>query len=261
MKGQTVKALASAPQGRDTLKWGECGHGRSPLHAAVWHGHWDIVRALLEANADPNLVEEDGGSPLHEAAYFGSYGHEREKIRQGRPRSESELHAAAYCESVRLEILQRLLDSGRCIVDLGEVHGCTPLWYAAGGGWTRAVEALLDAGANVNPGELPRLPHKGRNGPASPLLYAIERGHYEVAMILLDRGACIPQSCDVDALCSASELPDELIDRIRAAEQERFQSESNYNELGIVSYKMATKCAPVPKDAFARSPIQDIRNI
>ena len=51
----------------------------------MWYGHVHAVKALLESGADPNLVENDGGGPLHEAAYFGSYGYERDQMDRKQP--------------------------------------------------------------------------------------------------------------------------------------------------------------------------------
>lgn len=254
LKVDTMIALVSAPRGDETLKWGECGNHRSPLHAAVWHGRLDAVRALLAAHADPNLAEDDGGSPLHEAAYFGSYGLSKEKALQRKKKGHCSAESFEISESAelkRLEILKILLDSGRCIVDMGEVHGCTPLWYAAGGGWTRAVELLVEAGASVNPGKLPQLPGKSRNGPASPLLYAIERGHYETAGVLLNYGANVPHSFDIDTLSSSTtELPGDLVHRLRAAQ--KLKTTCLHKHQGMVTYETATKCEPVPQYALPR---------
>ena len=44
--------------------------GRTALHEAVAAGHNDILRALLEAGADPNAACHDGWTPLCEAAKF-----------------------------------------------------------------------------------------------------------------------------------------------------------------------------------------------
>jgi hypothetical protein len=249
----TMIALVSAPRGDETLKWGECGHRRSPLHAAVWCGHLDAVRALLVADADPNLAEDDGGSPLHEAAYYGSYGLSREKALQRKKKGHCSAETFERNDSEelkRLEILKMLLDSGG-EVDMGEVHGCTPLWYAAGGGWTRAVELLVEAGASVDPDKLPQLPGKSRNGPASPLLYAIERGHYETAGVLLNYGANVPHSFDIHALSSSTtELPGDLVHRLRAAQ--KLKTTCLPKRQGMATYETATKCKPVPPYALPR---------
>ncbi|GAQ82051.1 ankyrin repeat family protein / regulator of chromosome condensation (RCC1) family protein [Klebsormidium nitens] len=46
--------------------------GVNALHLAVWHNHLPIVRALLEAGADPDARDgESGWSSLHRALHFG----------------------------------------------------------------------------------------------------------------------------------------------------------------------------------------------
>eukprot|EP00957_Ditylum_brightwellii_P111352 8492812-Ditylum_brightwellii.AAC.1 len=162
---ETIKALATAPRGKETLGWGESLHLRSPLHVAVQYEHTEIVRALLECGADPNLVDNDACSSLHEAMHYNSYGYgrhrDKQKLRISASDNQDEKEENEE-EKQRLEILQLLLKTGQCHLNQGEVHGCTPLWYAARGGWTKAVEMLLNAGACVDPGDLPHLPDKKR---------------------------------------------------------------------------------------------------
>lgn len=45
--------------------------GETPLHYAVKYGNCAAVGLLLEADADPNAVGEDGYTPLHWAATKG----------------------------------------------------------------------------------------------------------------------------------------------------------------------------------------------
>jgi len=46
-------------------------HGTSALHVACSHGFLDIVECLLQHEADPNIVDLDGKTPLHHASASG----------------------------------------------------------------------------------------------------------------------------------------------------------------------------------------------
>ncbi|XP_076437583.1 oxysterol-binding protein-related protein 1-like [Babylonia areolata] len=45
--------------------------GWTPLHLAAYFGHGAVVRTLLEAGADVNMINSAGDTPLHRAAYTG----------------------------------------------------------------------------------------------------------------------------------------------------------------------------------------------
>jgi hypothetical protein len=96
-----------------------------PLLEAARNGHSAVVRALLEAGADPNArLTDDGTTPLHSAISCQSPG-ER--------------------EAVLAALLARGADP-----EIGDSDGFTPLIDAARDGKLGAVECLLKAGANVN---------------------------------------------------------------------------------------------------------------
>ncbi|HWN97515.1 MAG TPA: ankyrin repeat domain-containing protein, partial [Methylomirabilota bacterium] len=68
--------------------------------------------------------------------------------------------------------------------------GFTPFFFAARNGRTEVVRALLKAGIDVNKGMEPRRPGgKAPSKGTSALILAIENGHYELALTLLDAGA------------------------------------------------------------------------
>ncbi|CAB3995959.1 Ankyrin repeat domain, partial [Paramuricea clavata] len=46
-------------------------HGRTLLYLACKSGFTDIVKMLLKNDADNNKIQKDGSTPLHAAAYFG----------------------------------------------------------------------------------------------------------------------------------------------------------------------------------------------
>ena len=43
-------------------------NGCTPLHNASKEGHLDVVTKLLEVNGDPNIKQKDGWTPLHNAS-------------------------------------------------------------------------------------------------------------------------------------------------------------------------------------------------
>lgn len=90
----------------------------TPLHAACYHGHVDVIRPLLEAGADVHLCIEDVGTPLL---------------------------VAAQCNHT--EVVQVLVTGG-APVDLGDGIR-TPLAAAAAAGGAEAVRELLKTDAKV----------------------------------------------------------------------------------------------------------------
>ena len=45
--------------------------GTTPLHEAAWNGHLEIARFIIERVEDPNPADQDGWTPLHVAAQKG----------------------------------------------------------------------------------------------------------------------------------------------------------------------------------------------
>ncbi|CAJ1366691.1 unnamed protein product [Effrenium voratum] len=90
----------------------------TPLHYASANGHLEIVRCLLDVNADTDKVTSRGHTPLHVAACQGH-------------------QAVAQC----------LLDAGADKEKTAD-QDLTPLHLAAGQGHHATVQCLLDAGAD-----------------------------------------------------------------------------------------------------------------
>lgn len=46
-------------------------NGYTPLHDAIWHGHTEAAKVLIEAGSDTNIVAYDGLTPKDLAQQFG----------------------------------------------------------------------------------------------------------------------------------------------------------------------------------------------
>ena len=70
-RGGNAEALSALLGSLDVSVDMKGADGDTPLHVACLYGHADIVRALLETNADPRVTDGDGGTPLHDASAGG----------------------------------------------------------------------------------------------------------------------------------------------------------------------------------------------
>ena len=168
--------------------------GITPLSLACQNGNTAMVELLLERGADPNTVIRGGETVLMTAARTGKPGPVKALLVRGAKvdakerRGQTALMWAAaegHAEVVQL-LLQSLADVRTPLAD----SGFTPLFFAARAGRREVVRVLLKAGVDVNEAMLPLKPSgKGPVRGISALGLAIENGHYELALDLLDAGA------------------------------------------------------------------------
>jgi ankyrin repeat protein len=175
-------------------------YGITPLQLAAMNGSPTATEMLLEAGASPNAVLPEGETILMTAARTGNAqviarlldgGAEidaRERwygetalmwaAAENHPqavRQLAERGADVNARSTRLEIARRR--SGQSVLPLGH---WTPLMYAARQGALEATAALLDARAD---------PDLTDPDGATALVLAIINAHYDVAALLVERGA------------------------------------------------------------------------
>ena len=151
--------------------------GRTPLHRAAQNGRVELVRLLLEHNADLNAtaLSNDCSTPLHILAEDGS----------GAFRFPGDSH----------EAVNILLDRGANVAAKDD-EGRTPLHGAAQSGSVELVRLLLEHGADLN---------ARSNDGSTPLHLFAENGSgafrspsdsYEVVHVLLERGANVAAKDD-----------------------------------------------------------------
>ncbi|MFE6158794.1 ankyrin repeat domain-containing protein [Streptomyces sp. NPDC056486] len=158
-ENQVVKILASgvSPDLRDTDR------RRTPLDLAVWNNHPGVVKILLDAGADPNVIA-------------GEYG-ETTALRYAAPRG-------------MLEVAQYLLDAGARPDGRLDDEQATPLMLAAGQGELGMTELLLKRGASPNLATEQVSPVGASRGTrVTALSSAATGGHLATFRLLLDNGA------------------------------------------------------------------------
>ncbi|KAN0142132.1 Ankyrin repeat-containing domain protein [Lactarius tabidus] len=173
---------------RTTDKW-------TLLHVAAFRGRLEIVRMLLDRDANPDVQTKGRETPLHLISR-GEYDSEEHGVGIVRLLLEhgvdihaqdkdhdTALHSAAF--SGRLEITRLLLGHG-ADPNVGNDHGSTPLHHVSGGKYNPQengvgiARLLLERGVDVNARE--------KEGWTS-LHQAAFKGRVEVARVLLEHGA------------------------------------------------------------------------
>lgn len=171
-------------------------YGVSPLSLACASGAPGLVRLLLDAGADANAALAGGESVLMTAARTGVIESVKALLDAGANPNTAERNSQTALMWAAAEghadVVRALIDAG---ADAGAAldSGFNALFFAVREGRTAVVRTLLDPAVGFDVNE--PLHRKGRpqyqyaNSGMSPLILAVENGHFELAVALLEAGA------------------------------------------------------------------------
>ena len=175
-------------------------YGVAPIALACVNGNAAIVRLLLEAGVDPDTTLAEGETALMTAARTGAqnvvellldYGADVNAAEAWRGQTAL-MWAAAEGHA---HLVPTLLSHG-AEVSARSARGWTPLLFAVREGEIGVVQTLLEAGVDADE-SLPVLEERRRGGTSAEaeatglnaFLLAAANAHYELAALLVDRGA------------------------------------------------------------------------
>ena len=172
--------------------------GVSPLALAATTGSAPMIELLLKAGADPNSTSAEGEPALMTAALTGRVDVIQTLLAHGAKVDAKESWkgqtALMWAASEGHTAAVRVLIKAGADINALEKGQFTPLLFAVREGHIDVVRALLEAGAN--PGDQIRKPFASRYGPVgnetvstSALSLAVINAHYELAALLLEKGA------------------------------------------------------------------------
>ena len=171
-------------------------YGASPLAQACENGSAGMAKLLLDAGADPNTTLKGGETVLMLASRSGNEEAVRMLLaRRADANSHERLGQTALMWAAaegHAAVIRALINAG-ADVNAKIESGFTPFLFAVRGGHLAAVREFLAAGVDVN-AMMRRGGEEGGARPAStgrtsPLLLAVQNGHFELAIALIDAGA------------------------------------------------------------------------
>ena len=131
------------------------GHKVTALHMACREGHEDVVQYLVQKNADINLQDRDGYSPLHYASMNGYLSVVLYLIKQPNIdvnltdyQSRTALHRSI--EHNQSRVAHELIVKAKVDVNIQNNHGWTALHYASYQENAGLCSMLLNHGADIN---------------------------------------------------------------------------------------------------------------
>jgi uncharacterized protein len=169
-------------------------YGITPLLLACENGSEDIVRALLKAGADANAERRGGESALMIASRTGKAGAVRALLEKSakvdEPDRDDQTALMWAAAEGHAEVLELLIKAGADLKRRLD-SGFTAFLFAAREGKTAAVKKLLQHGADVHDAIDTDDNAGGRDAPdgTSAVLLAVENGHFELAMDIIQAGA------------------------------------------------------------------------
>jgi ankyrin repeat protein len=169
-------------------------YGVMPLSLACQNGNEAMVELLLAGGAAPNTRLRGGETVLMTAARTGRPGPCSALLKRGAEvnakerRGQTALMWAAA--EGHVEVVELLIRAGADFHATLPDSGFTAFFFAARDGRAGVVRALLKAGVDVNSTMGPRkVTGKGPRPGTSALLLAVENGHFNLALDLVDAGA------------------------------------------------------------------------
>jgi len=166
----------------------EARGGDTALHSATWANKLDAVKFLIDNQADTNIKNAAGYTPLLLAVRREGAGsldimktlllHGRAKPWVTNNNGNTALHWAAHLG--RMDVVKWLLGEDDLVIDMPNEDGLTPLMLAATSGKDNMVKLLLENKASYD--------MEGSFG-RTPLEQAAHKGHARVVQLLLKNGA------------------------------------------------------------------------
>ena len=178
-------------------------YGVPPLAVACTNGNGALVKVLLDAGADPNPTMKGGETALMMAARSGSVDAVKALLVRGAKHDARERRGQTALMWAAAEghtaVVRTLIEAGADIT-LALDSGFTPFFFAVREGRIDVVREFLKAGIDVNatlqrretttggPGQNASYSRPVARG-TSPLALAVQNGHFELAIALVDAGA------------------------------------------------------------------------
>lgn len=235
------------------------------LHLAVYNKHLPLVQELLDRGTKVDPTNKLGRKPIHLALYDGMGGpgallRSPDLLTTGAllaRGAEYDIWVASALGDV--QSVRQMLSTNPELANFNNqanrypAGADRPLGVAALGGHLEVVRALLDFGADPDLSIQERR-HAEHDGPESgtPLIFAMAQKHFDVAHLLLDRGARVDYSSVdsgpnimVTALnCGNQELIDRIIVKGGKPLLGHYVSSQNY----IIIRELLDRCPNEPKD-------------
>ena len=172
--------------------------GYTPLHIAAWHGRIECVKALLEAGALHDTQTKDLNTPIALAAHGRHLSVVKELLPLGCSVNSADkdrdtaVHYAAY--NGMTKTVELLHEYGANLDCRNRVH-TTPLWNAVYCGSDATVILLLKENVEMEVRSVGIDKHHQSDDvryiydtPKSPLLVAMDRRQYDIALLLVSAG-------------------------------------------------------------------------
>jgi len=173
----------------------------TPIFMAAGLGHLDVVQYLIKKKADINITTTNGETPLMYAVNPENF-----EIVKVLLREKAEVNAqtndglsALLVATYNIAIVEILIEHGANIDIKSDIYG-TPIYEAARSGHLDVVQYLIEKKADINVSTT--------NG-GTPLMVAAEKGHFEIVKELQKANPKFPilkQRSDGQSALSLAEL-------------------------------------------------------